>query len=67
MCGIEILIDESGQFNKTLLSLLCVEGPDMKFKGVLHPLIISPARVKELFEVTQTPQGGYPPFDVQRQ
>ncbi|KAE8278250.1 Aldehyde oxidase 1 [Larimichthys crocea] len=32
-------------------------GPDMKFKGVLHPLIISPARVKELFEVTQTPQG----------
>ncbi|TKS66399.1 Aldehyde oxidase 1 [Collichthys lucidus] len=30
---------------------------DMKFKGVLHPLIISPARVTELFEVTQTPQG----------
>ncbi|XP_058474050.1 aldehyde oxidase 6 isoform X2 [Solea solea] len=32
-------------------------GPDMKFKGVLHPLIISPTRVIELFEVTQTPQG----------
>ncbi|XP_034408414.1 aldehyde oxidase 6 isoform X3 [Cyclopterus lumpus] len=32
-------------------------GPDMKFKGILHPLIISPTRVVELFEVTQTPQG----------
>ncbi|XP_071320852.1 aldehyde oxidase 6 isoform X2 [Trachinotus anak] len=32
-------------------------GPDIKFKGVLHPLIISPTRVKELFEVTHTPQG----------
>ncbi|XP_062303168.1 aldehyde oxidase 6 isoform X1 [Osmerus eperlanus] len=32
-------------------------GPDIKFKGVLHPVIISPTRVKELFEVTQTPQG----------
>ncbi|XP_029923537.1 aldehyde oxidase 6 isoform X2 [Myripristis murdjan] len=32
-------------------------GPDIKFKGVVHPLIISPSRVKELFEVTQTPQG----------
>ncbi|XP_044044537.1 aldehyde oxidase 6 isoform X2 [Siniperca chuatsi] len=32
-------------------------GPDIKFKGVLHPLIISPTRVMELFEVTQTPQG----------
>ncbi|XP_058474041.1 aldehyde oxidase 6 isoform X1 [Solea solea] len=32
-------------------------GPDIKFKGVLHPLIISPGRVMELFEVTQTPQG----------
>ncbi|CAI5638408.1 unnamed protein product [Oreochromis niloticus] len=32
-------------------------GPDMKFKGILHPLIISPTRVKELFEVSQTPQG----------
>lgn len=32
-------------------------GPDIKFKGVLHPLIISPTRVTELFEVTQTPQG----------
>ncbi|XP_045916381.1 aldehyde oxidase 6 isoform X2 [Micropterus dolomieu] len=32
-------------------------GPDIKFKGVLHPLIISPTRVKELFEVTQTQQG----------
>lgn len=30
----------------------------MKFKGVSHPLIISPARVVELFEVTQTPEGG---------
>nr|XP_020447838.1 aldehyde oxidase [Monopterus albus] len=32
-------------------------GPDIKFKGVLHPLVISPARIVELFEVTQTPQG----------
>uniref|UniRef100_A0A4W6EPK5 Aldehyde oxidase 1 n=1 Tax=Lates calcarifer TaxID=8187 RepID=A0A4W6EPK5_LATCA len=32
-------------------------GPDMRFKGVQHPLIISPTRVTELFEVTQTPQG----------
>ncbi|XP_036946883.1 aldehyde oxidase 6 isoform X1 [Acanthopagrus latus] len=32
-------------------------GPDMKFKGVLHPLIISPTRVLELFDVTQTAQG----------
>ncbi|XP_028989633.1 aldehyde oxidase 6 isoform X2 [Betta splendens] len=32
-------------------------GPDIKFKGVLHPLIISPVRVKELFEVTHTPHG----------
>ncbi|KAM4538347.1 aldehyde oxidase 6 isoform 2-T2 [Fundulus diaphanus] len=32
-------------------------GPDIKFKGVLHPLIISPIRVKELFEVSQGPDG----------
>ncbi|KAM4601996.1 aldehyde oxidase 6 isoform 2-T2 [Polymixia lowei] len=32
-------------------------GPDIKFKGVLHPVIISPTRVEDLFEVTQTPQG----------
>uniref|UniRef100_A0AAQ4RDC3 Aldehyde oxidase 6 n=1 Tax=Gasterosteus aculeatus aculeatus TaxID=481459 RepID=A0AAQ4RDC3_GASAC len=32
-------------------------GPGMKFKGVLHPLMISPTRVTELFEVTRTPQG----------
>ncbi|XP_068165202.1 aldehyde oxidase 6 [Antennarius striatus] len=32
-------------------------GPDMKFKGVLHPLVISPTSVMELFEVTQTSQG----------
>ncbi|KAM9334422.1 aldehyde oxidase 6 [Symphorus nematophorus] len=32
-------------------------GPDIKFKGVLHPLIISPTRVTELFEVTHTQQG----------
>ncbi|XP_041834664.1 LOW QUALITY PROTEIN: aldehyde oxidase 1-like [Melanotaenia boesemani] len=32
-------------------------GPDMKFKGVLHPLIISPSRVPELFEVSLTPRG----------
>ncbi|XP_034534031.1 aldehyde oxidase 6 isoform X2 [Notolabrus celidotus] len=32
-------------------------GPDIKFKGVLHPLIISPIRVKELFEVTHTSNG----------
>ncbi|XP_078099993.1 aldehyde oxidase 6 [Sander vitreus] len=32
-------------------------GPDIKFKGILHPLIISPTRVLDLFEVTQTPHG----------
>ncbi|XP_047432985.1 aldehyde oxidase 1-like isoform X1 [Mugil cephalus] len=32
-------------------------GPDIKFKGVLHPLIISPTRVVELFAVSQTPEG----------
>ncbi|XP_029303135.1 LOW QUALITY PROTEIN: aldehyde oxidase 1-like [Cottoperca gobio] len=32
-------------------------GPDIKFKGFLHPLIISPTRVMDLFEVTQTPHG----------
>ncbi|XP_077958818.1 aldehyde oxidase 6 isoform X1 [Gasterosteus aculeatus] len=32
-------------------------GPGMKFKGVLHPLMISPTRVTELFEVTRMPQG----------
>uniref|UniRef100_A0A8D3C8T5 Aldehyde oxidase 6 n=1 Tax=Scophthalmus maximus TaxID=52904 RepID=A0A8D3C8T5_SCOMX len=32
-------------------------GPEIKYKGVVHPLIISPTRVTELFEVTQTPQG----------
>ncbi|KAM4559970.1 aldehyde oxidase 1-like [Odontesthes bonariensis] len=32
-------------------------GPDIKFKGIFHPLIISPIRVQELFEVSQTPQG----------
>uniref|UniRef100_A0A7N8XUF6 Aldehyde oxidase 6 n=1 Tax=Mastacembelus armatus TaxID=205130 RepID=A0A7N8XUF6_9TELE len=32
-------------------------GPDIKFKGVLHPLIISPTRIAELFEVTHTLNG----------
>ncbi|MEQ2171764.1 hypothetical protein GOODEAATRI_014075, partial [Goodea atripinnis] len=32
-------------------------GPDIKFKGVLHPLIISPIRVKELFDVSEGPDG----------
>ncbi|XP_063067791.1 aldehyde oxidase 6 isoform X2 [Engraulis encrasicolus] len=32
-------------------------GLDMKFKGVLHPFIISPSRVADLFEVTHTPEG----------
>ncbi|XP_028281021.1 aldehyde oxidase 6 [Parambassis ranga] len=32
-------------------------GPDIKFKGVRHPLIISPSRVTQLFEVSQTAQG----------
>lgn len=37
--------------------LLCVEGPDIKFKGVVHPLVISPSRIKELYEVSRTSQG----------
>ncbi|CAL8288484.1 unnamed protein product [Lota lota] len=32
-------------------------GPEMKFKGAVHPVIISPSRVPPLFEVIQTPQG----------
>ncbi|XP_043965965.1 aldehyde oxidase 6 isoform X2 [Gambusia affinis] len=32
-------------------------GPDIKFKGVLHPLIISPMRVKELFGVSEGADG----------
>ncbi|XP_060767101.1 aldehyde oxidase 1-like [Neoarius graeffei] len=32
-------------------------GLDIKFKGVVHPIIISATRVKELFEVTHKPEG----------
>ncbi|KAI1884851.1 hypothetical protein AGOR_G00214090 [Albula goreensis] len=32
-------------------------GPDIKFKGILHPVIISPTRVTQLCEVTRTPKG----------
>ncbi|KAM9767058.1 aldehyde oxidase 1-like isoform 2-T2 [Menidia menidia] len=32
-------------------------GPDMKFKGVFHPLVISPMRVQELLEVSESPEG----------
>ncbi|XP_034155428.2 aldehyde oxidase 1 isoform X1 [Pangasianodon hypophthalmus] len=32
-------------------------GLDIKFKGVIHPIIISATRVKELFEVTHKPEG----------
>ncbi|NP_001295389.1 aldehyde oxidase 3 [Oryctolagus cuniculus] len=32
-------------------------GPDMKFKGVSPPIIISPARILELFIVTNTEEG----------
>uniref|UniRef100_A0A4W4EHS8 FAD-binding PCMH-type domain-containing protein n=1 Tax=Electrophorus electricus TaxID=8005 RepID=A0A4W4EHS8_ELEEL len=32
-------------------------GLDIKFKGVLHPIIISPTRVRELFGVEQRPEG----------
>nr|DAA64405.1 TPA_inf: aldehyde oxidase beta [Tetraodon nigroviridis] len=32
-------------------------GPDVKFKGVFHPLVISPSRVLDLFQVSQTPEG----------
>ncbi|GAA6111104.1 aldehyde oxidase 6 isoform X1, partial [Tachysurus ichikawai] len=30
---------------------------NIKFKGVVHPIIISATRVKELFEVTHKPKG----------
>lgn len=43
----------------SLLTGMCAAGPDMKFKGVLHPLIISPTRVAELFQVERSPDGGY--------
>ncbi|KAI5627549.1 aldehyde oxidase [Silurus asotus] len=32
-------------------------GLDIKFRGVVHPIIISARRVKDLFEVTQNPEG----------
>ncbi|XP_061572162.1 aldehyde oxidase 6 [Cololabis saira] len=32
-------------------------GPEIKFRGVVHPLVISPGRVPELFQVSQTTQG----------
>lgn len=32
-------------------------GLDMKFKGIFHPVIISPTRVPELFKVTQKSEG----------
>ncbi|CAL8407132.1 unnamed protein product [Arctogadus glacialis] len=32
-------------------------GPEMRFRGAVHPLVISPSRVAPLFEVTHTPQG----------
>ncbi|XP_036417928.1 aldehyde oxidase 3-like [Colossoma macropomum] len=32
-------------------------GLDIKFKGVVHPIIISAFRVRELFEVTEKPEG----------
>ncbi|KAK7126697.1 hypothetical protein R3I94_018021 [Phoxinus phoxinus] len=32
-------------------------GLDMKFKGIFHPVIISPTRVPELFKVTQRSDG----------
>ncbi|KAF5880057.1 aldehyde oxidase 1-like, partial [Clarias magur] len=32
-------------------------GLDIKFKGVVHPIIISGTRVKELFEVSHKPEG----------
>ncbi|XP_072304267.1 aldehyde oxidase 6 [Eucyclogobius newberryi] len=32
-------------------------GPSIKFKGVVHTLMISPFRVQELFEVTHCPEG----------
>ncbi|KAI4874106.1 hypothetical protein NFI96_007919 [Prochilodus magdalenae] len=32
-------------------------GLDIKFKGVIHPIILSASRVRELFEVTQNPEG----------
>ncbi|KTF73553.1 hypothetical protein cypCar_00043759, partial [Cyprinus carpio] len=33
-------------------------GLDMKFKGIFHPVIISPTQVPELFKVTQKPEDG---------
>ncbi|XP_061631491.1 aldehyde oxidase 6 isoform X1 [Phyllopteryx taeniolatus] len=32
-------------------------GPEVTFKGIVHPLVISSIRVKELFEVTETTHG----------
>lgn len=31
----------------------------MKFKGVFHPVLISPTRVLELFKVTEKPEGRF--------
>ncbi|XP_065100704.1 aldehyde oxidase 3-like [Paramisgurnus dabryanus] len=32
-------------------------GLDIKFKGIFHPVLVSPTRVHELFRVTQKPEG----------
>ncbi|XP_066544615.1 aldehyde oxidase 6 isoform X2 [Amia ocellicauda] len=32
-------------------------GPEIKFKAILHPVLISPTRVSELYRVTQTTEG----------
>uniref|UniRef100_W5MWS9 aldehyde oxidase n=1 Tax=Lepisosteus oculatus TaxID=7918 RepID=W5MWS9_LEPOC len=32
-------------------------GPEIKFKGILHPVIISPTRISELYNVMKTTEG----------
>lgn len=47
----------SGHCDISPHSVLFYSGLDMKFKGIFHPIIISPIRVPELFKVTQRSEG----------
>lgn len=35
----------------------CLVGPDMKFRGVFHPIVIAPARIPDLNVVERMSDG----------
>lgn len=51
------LLIQHYQVTVTFPPILFYSGLDMKFKGIFHPIIISPIRVPELFKVTQRSEG----------